>query len=170
MKEPKFTCELCCETYDLDTLIPFDDRLLQRSKNLPKTHIGTDSYVAVQLLEKQNALNFNSLRKVAEQVQGTFSAEAAIFRKESERFAVYICVMIYHRLISLQAPVRRPLRGGLAQHGSVLRPAPELRHNNKRKKGHLTTTRQPMLTAHLRCGVKSSPSRSISCSNTPVTD
>ena len=53
MKEPKFTCELCCETYDLDTLIPFDDRLLQRSKNLPKTHIGTDSYVAVQLLEKQ---------------------------------------------------------------------------------------------------------------------
>ena len=49
-----------------------NDRLLQRSKNLPKTHIVTDSYVAVQLLEKQNALNFNSLRKVAEQVQGTF--------------------------------------------------------------------------------------------------
>ena len=72
MKEPKFNCELCGKTYDLDTLIPFDDRLLQRSKKLPKTHIGTDSYVAVQLLEKQNALNFNSLRKVAEQVQGTF--------------------------------------------------------------------------------------------------
>ena len=49
-----------------------NDRLLQRSKNLSKTHIGTDSYIAVQLLEKQNALNFNSLRKVAEQVQGTF--------------------------------------------------------------------------------------------------
>ena len=48
-----------------------NDRLLQRSKNLPKTHIGTDSYIAVHLLEKQNALNFNSLRKVAEQVQGT---------------------------------------------------------------------------------------------------
>ena len=53
MKEPKFSCELCGKTYDLDTLIPFDDRLLQRSKNLPKTHIGTDSYIAVQLLEKQ---------------------------------------------------------------------------------------------------------------------
>ena len=39
---------------------------------MPKTHIVADSYVAVQLLEKQNALNFNSLRKVAEQVQGTF--------------------------------------------------------------------------------------------------
>ena len=30
-----------------------NDRLLQRSKNLPKTHIGTDSYIAVQLLETQ---------------------------------------------------------------------------------------------------------------------
>ena len=49
-----------------------NDRLLQQAEDLPKTHIGTDSYVAVQLLEKQNALNFNSLRKVAEQVQGTF--------------------------------------------------------------------------------------------------
>ena len=42
-----------------------NDRLLQQAEDLPKTHIGTDSYVAVQLLEKQNALNFNSLRKVA---------------------------------------------------------------------------------------------------------
>ena len=50
-----------------------NDRLLQRAEDLPKTHIGTDSYVAVQLLEKQNTLNFNSLRKVAEQVQGTLS-------------------------------------------------------------------------------------------------
>ncbi|MBS4881323.1 MAG: class II glutamine amidotransferase, partial [Firmicutes bacterium] len=49
-----------------------NDRLLQQAEDLPKTHIGTDSYVAVQLLEKQNALNFNSLRKVAEEVQGTF--------------------------------------------------------------------------------------------------
>ena len=88
MKEPKFTCELCGETYDLDTLIPFDDRLLQRSKKLPKTHIGTDSYVAVQLLEKQqNALNFNSLRKVAEQVQGTEGAGA--FRKKSHQAGLF---------------------------------------------------------------------------------
>ena len=42
-----------------------NDRILHKTENLPKTHIGTDSYVAVQLLEKQNALNFNSLRKVA---------------------------------------------------------------------------------------------------------
>ena len=49
-----------------------NDRLLQQAEDLPKTHIETDSYVAVQLLEKQNALNFNSLRKVAEEVQGTF--------------------------------------------------------------------------------------------------
>ena len=87
MKEPKFSCELCGKTYDLDTLIPFDDRLLQRSKNLPKTHIGTDSYVAVQLLEKQNALNFNNLRKVAEQVQGTEGAGA--FRKKSHQAGLF---------------------------------------------------------------------------------
>ena len=29
-----------------------NDRLLQQAEDLPKTHIGTDSYVAVQLLEK----------------------------------------------------------------------------------------------------------------------
>ena len=88
MKEPKFICELCSETYDLDTLIPFDDRLLQQSKKLSKTHIGTDSYVAVQLLEKQqNALNFNSLRKVAEQIQGTEGAGA--FRKKSHQVGLF---------------------------------------------------------------------------------
>ena len=64
-----------------------NDRLLQRSKNLPKTHIGTDSYIAVQLLEKQNALNFNSLRKVAEQVQGTEGAGA--FRKKSHQVGLF---------------------------------------------------------------------------------
>ena len=99
MKEPKFSCELCGKTYDLDTLIPFDDRLLQRSKNLPKTHIGTDSYVAVQLLEKQNALNFNSLRKVAEQVQGTEGAGA--FRKKSHQAGLFsVRVLTSSTLIS----------------------------------------------------------------------
>ncbi len=39
----------------------FNDETLQ--KNLPKTHIKTDSYVAVQLLEQSRTLDFSSLKK-----------------------------------------------------------------------------------------------------------
>ena len=87
MKEPKFSCELCGKTYDLDTLIPIRRPTSAAVEKLPKTHIGTDSYVAVHLLEKQNALNFNSLRKVAEQVQGTEGAGA--FRKKSHQAGLF---------------------------------------------------------------------------------
>lgn len=37
-----------------------------------KPGVETDSYVAVQLLEKQNALDFASLKTMAEQVEGSF--------------------------------------------------------------------------------------------------
>lgn len=40
---------------------------------LPKTKIETDSYAAVQLLEQQKALSFDSLRTMAEAVSGSFS-------------------------------------------------------------------------------------------------
>ena len=46
---------------------------LRRSLRLPKTRIETDSYVAVQLLEQKKALDFDSLRDMAEQVEGSFS-------------------------------------------------------------------------------------------------
>ena len=51
----------------------WNDRGLRHTKHLPKTKIQTDSYVAVQLLEQQKALNFDSLAKMAEQVEGSFS-------------------------------------------------------------------------------------------------
>ena len=41
-------------------------------KHLPKTQIETDSYVAVQLLEQQGKLNFDSLKSMAESVHGSF--------------------------------------------------------------------------------------------------
>lgn len=50
--------------------ILWNDRELQA--NLRKTNIQTDSYVAVQLLEKQNALDFASLKSMAETVEGSF--------------------------------------------------------------------------------------------------
>ena len=39
----------------------WNDRGLRHTKHLPKTKIQTDSYVAVQLLEQQKALDFDSL-------------------------------------------------------------------------------------------------------------
>ncbi len=41
--------------------------------NLPKTKIETDSYIAVQLIEQQKKLTFDSLRTMAETVSGSFS-------------------------------------------------------------------------------------------------
>lgn len=51
----------------------WNDRGLRHTKHLPKTKIQTDSYVAVQLLEQQKALDFDSLAKMAEQVEGSFT-------------------------------------------------------------------------------------------------
>ena len=50
----------------------WNDLGLRRTKHLPKTKIQTDSYVAVQL-EQQKTLDFDSLAKMAEQVEGSFS-------------------------------------------------------------------------------------------------
>lgn len=50
-----------------------NDRTLRRSLGLPKTRIETDSYIGVQLIEKKKTLNFDSLRNMAEQVEGSFT-------------------------------------------------------------------------------------------------
>jgi len=51
----------------------YNDGLLRKTKKLPRTNIETDSFVAVQLLQQQGALTFDSLRHMAEQVEGSFS-------------------------------------------------------------------------------------------------
>ena len=51
----------------------YNDRELQKEKQLPKTQIETDSYVAVQLIEREGKLNFESLRNMAEEVRGSFT-------------------------------------------------------------------------------------------------
>ena len=48
----------------------YNDDQLRRQLNLPDTHIETDSYIAVQLLESKGDLSFESLRYAAEQVRG----------------------------------------------------------------------------------------------------
>ena len=50
-----------------------NDDELRKCKKLPKTQIETDSYVAVQLIEQQKKLDFESLKNMAETVQGNFT-------------------------------------------------------------------------------------------------
>lgn len=50
----------------------YNDKMLRKEKNLPDTHIETDSYVAVQLIEQQGKLDFDSLKYMAESVSGSF--------------------------------------------------------------------------------------------------
>lgn len=50
-----------------------NDRELRYSNGLPKTDIETDSYVAVQLIEKQKEVSHGSLRRMAEAVRGHFT-------------------------------------------------------------------------------------------------
>lgn len=51
----------------------YNDMELRKTKNLPATHIETDSYIAVQLIEQQRKLDFNSLKNMAESVCGNFT-------------------------------------------------------------------------------------------------
>ena len=53
--------------------ILYNDKYLRRSHALPQTRIETDSYIAVQLLQQKNALDFSSLKYMAEEVEGTFT-------------------------------------------------------------------------------------------------
>lgn len=50
----------------------WNDKKLRKSNNLPDTHIETDSYIAVQLVESQGKLDFESLRYMAEEISGSF--------------------------------------------------------------------------------------------------
>ena len=50
----------------------YNDKELRTEKHLPQTLIETDSYIAVQLIEQQGKLNFDSLKSMAESVQGSF--------------------------------------------------------------------------------------------------
>lgn len=49
-----------------------NDNELRISERLPKTNIQTDSYIAVQLVEKENTLGFDAIRNMAEKTEGSF--------------------------------------------------------------------------------------------------
>lgn len=51
----------------------YNDKILRRTKNLPKTKIETDSYIAVQLIEERLSLDADSLKYMAEALEGSFT-------------------------------------------------------------------------------------------------
>jgi len=50
----------------------YNDNLLRQTEKLPDTPIQTDSYVAVQLIEKEKTLGFESLKSMTEKTEGSF--------------------------------------------------------------------------------------------------
>lgn len=91
----------------------YNDHILRREKQLPATRIETDSYIAVQLLETQKALD---LRAMAEQVEGSFT-----FTVLTERDALYfvkgdnpLCLVCFPMLGAyVYASTEEILRAGL---------------------------------------------------------
>ena len=53
--------------------IIYNDIYLRETESLPATNISTDSYIAVQLIEKMDRIGFDSLRYMAERLDGSFT-------------------------------------------------------------------------------------------------
>lgn len=51
----------------------YNDEVIRERDNLPSSHIKTDSYIGVQLIERKGVLGFESLRHMAEQLEGSFT-------------------------------------------------------------------------------------------------
>ncbi len=51
----------------------WNDKDLRKDGTIPNTYIDTDSYISVQLIEKQGKLDFDSLKYMAETVEGNFT-------------------------------------------------------------------------------------------------
>ena len=59
-----------------------NDKTLRKKHKLPATKVETDSYVAVQILEQYGQINFNALRCMAEELEGTFTITVLTDRGE----------------------------------------------------------------------------------------
>lgn len=67
------------------------------NENLPQTSVETDSYIAVQLLEKNKTLDFDSLKNMAEKVEGSF-VFTVLDKDDAIWFVVGdnpLCIMFY---------------------------------------------------------------------------
>ena len=97
-----------------------NDRALRRQMKLPRTKIQTDSYAAVQLIERKNALDLASLQYMAEQVEGSFTFTLL---DEANRWYLVkgdnpLCLYHYPRLgVYLYASTEEILRKALRKQG-----------------------------------------------------
>lgn len=60
----------------------YNDKILQKEFKLPVSKIETDSYVAVQLVEKFGRMDFEGLRAMAEELEGSFTITTLTERDE----------------------------------------------------------------------------------------
>ena len=78
----------------------WNDGWLRKVQELPKVPIETDSFVAVQLIEQKNTLDFRSLQYMAEQVEGSFTF--TVLDTEDNLFFVKgdspMCIYQFHKL------------------------------------------------------------------------
>lgn len=64
----------------------YNDKELRVKNNIPETEIETDSYIAVQLLEQNENVDTDSIKKMAEAVEGSFVF--TILRNDNMMFLV----------------------------------------------------------------------------------
>ena len=74
----------------------YNDKALQQRFALPATKIETDSYVAVQLLERYGKLDFDGLRFMAELLEGSFTITALSDQDELYFIKGNNPICIYH--------------------------------------------------------------------------
>ncbi len=99
-----------------------NDKFLREQQNLPHTPIETDSFIAVQLIEQENALHLKSLQTMAEQVEGSF-----VFTVLDEEDSLYFVrgenpLTIYHfpkRGLYVYASTKDLLNKSLTQFGHL---------------------------------------------------
>ena len=108
--------------------IIYNDSSLRAEKNLPRTKIETDSYVAVQLLAQQGKVSFQSIRAAAEPLRGTLTLTILTSRDELYVVRGNNPLALYHfpRLglyvyASTAAILRKGLKKGPAHKGTPLR-------------------------------------------------
>ena len=94
----------------------WNDDALRKRFCLPAPKVETDSYVAVQLIERQDDLSFRSLRHMAEQLEGSFTI--TVLNPDDDLFIVKgdnpLCLYRYPVLgIYLYASTEDILRRGL---------------------------------------------------------
>lgn len=103
--------------------IIYNDEILRKELNLPVTKIETDSYIAVQMLEKFGELSEKSLAEMAEKINGSFvftlldSENNSYFVRGNNPLALYKFKAGFYIYASTEAILESTLKGlGLAKY------------------------------------------------------